>query len=928
MSDKDQTMSNLYKALVLNSGDTMFLFDQKGKIFEVNNSACHYLKYSREELLNLSVFDIAPEFQTPGIIDVYFKKLQKSKFVKLKSTNKRKDGSVFPSEVSLSLLVDNGQYLVLGIVRDISEYEQDKKNLSDYIDTLDSIHSILEQAENIEQMLTGVLSLIQEVFKTDRTFIISAPELEDHYVINSFEIVKDPYKKFFTNKNDRNDLAYSEKIYEQIRTITSDVYLSSTFKEADSSTAHSELIVPMHKIGANPYLLGIHQCSYDRKWSELEQKLFLEISRRLSYAIVRMFNNYTVQQSEEKYKILYDNAPLGYHSLDKNGNFVDVNQTWLNLLGYEKEEVIGKNYADLLHPDYLDRFVNNFSKFKSRGFVRDVHFKLRHKNGTYIPIALEGGTGCHPDGSFKQTYCVIQDITAKLKAEEELKASEAKLRYFIQQAPFPLSLVNTLTGEISYLNNSFFKMFGYSDEEISTLDKWWKLAFPNPDYREFVIKKWEKVTGFSEEEKASTTPQVYNIYCKDGSVKQTLVSGIALGNEFLTIMVDISAQKKIEQELIIAKERAEESEKLKSAFLANMSHEIRTPMNGILGFADLLKSPKLSGEKQQKYIDIILKSGDRMLSTINDIIEVSKIETNQVQPSNIQVNINAVIDHYYDFFEPEAKEKELSFNSSKALPAEQSVILTDQLMLDSILSNLIKNAIKYTVTGSIDFGYRDKGNYLEFFVKDTGIGIAANMQSIIFERFRQADLNNEDTIEGSGLGLAISKAYVEMLGGEIILKSELGKGSEFIFTIPVKRSKSKKIDVDSSTLICEADGKKLKVLIAEDDEYAREYLSILLKRISSEILIAENGEMAVELASKHSDIDLILMDMKMPKLNGYEATKQIRENNKTVPIIAQTAFALAGDREKTLQAGCNDFISKPVSADHLYSAVNRLIYKK
>nr|WP_320117938.1 PAS domain S-box protein [uncultured Marinifilum sp.] len=928
MTDKDETKFNLYKALVLNSGDVMFLFDQKGKILEVNNSACQYLKYSREELLDLSVPDIAPEFQTLGIIDVYLKKLEKSKFLKIKSTNKRKDGSVFSSEISLSLLTDNGQYLVFGIARDISEYEQDKNNLSDYIDTLDSIHSILEQAENIEEMLSEVLSLIQEVFKIDRAFIISSPKLEDHYVINSFEIVKNPFKKIFTNKNDRNDLAYSEKIYQQIRTIKSDVYLSSTFKEADSNVAHSELIVPMYKIGANPYLLGIHQCSYDRKWSELEQKLFLEISRRLSYAIVSMFSNYKVQQSEEKYKILFDNAPLGYHSLDKNGDFVDVNQTWLNLLGYEKDEVIGKNYADLLHPDYCENFVNNFPKLKSRGYVHDVHFKLRHKNGNYIPIALEGGTGCHPDGSFKQTYCVIQDITARIKAEEELKASEAKLRYFIEQAPFPLSLVNSLSREVNYLNNSFLDVFGYSLEDISTLDRWWKLAFPNPDYREFVIKKWEDTIGLNAEAKTDSISEVYNISCKDGSVKQTLVSGIALGNEFLSILVDISAQKKNEQELIIAKERAEESEKLKSAFLANMSHEIRTPMNGILGFADLLKSPKLSGEKQQKYIDIILKSGDRMLSTINDIIEVSKIETNQVQPSNIQVNINAVIDHYYDFFEPEVKEKELSFNCSKALPAEQSVILTDQLMLDSILSNLIKNAIKYTVTGSIDFGYRDKGNYLEFFVKDTGIGIAANMQSIIFERFRQVDISNEGTIEGAGLGLSISKAYVEMLGGKISLKSELGKGSEFIFTIPVKRSESKKIDVDRSSFVCEIDGKKLKVLIAEDDEYAREYLSILLKRISGEILLAENGEMAVELASKHSDIDLILMDMKMPKLSGYEATKQIRENNKTVPIIAQTAFALAGDREKTLQAGCNDFISKPVSADHLYGAVNRLIYSK
>ena len=252
---------------------------------------------------------------------------------------------------------------------------------------------------------------------------------------------------------------------------------------------------------------------------------------------------------------------------------------------------------------------------------------------------------------------------------------------------------------------------------------------------------------------------------------------------FLT-MVNISERKKNQDALIIAKEKAEESDQLKSAFLANMSHEIRTPMNGILGFTDLLKTPNLSSEKLQDYISIIEKSGDRLLNIINDIMSISKIEANLMEVNMSEVNVNEQIDYIYSFFKPEVEGKGMQFLIKNSLSLEQAVIKTDREKLLAILTNLVKNAIKYSKKGSIEIGCNIRDEYLKFYVKDSGIGIDSDRLEAIFERFIQADISDKQAHQGAGLGLAISKSYVEMLGGKLRLESEKGQGSIFFFTIP------------------------------------------------------------------------------------------------------------------------------------------------
>ncbi|WP_281336930.1 CHASE domain-containing protein [Flavobacterium eburneipallidum] len=377
--------------------------------------------------------------------------------------------------------------------------------------------------------------------------------------------------------------------------------------------------------------------------------------------------------------------------------------------------------------------------------------------------------------------------------------------------------------------------------------------------------------------------------------------------------------KKANDQLEKALMKAKESDQLKSAFLANMSHEIRTPMNGIMGFTELLKETDFSSEEHQNYIEIIEKSGTRLLNIINDIVDVSKIEAGQMNVSLSATNIDEQMQYIQTFFKPETHDKGIELVVKSYSNMQQTVITTDKEKLYAILLNLVKNAIKYTVRGTIEFGYEIKGDFIEFFVKDTGIGISKDRQKAIFERFIQADFNDKMARQGAGLGLSIAKAYVELLGGKIWVESELQKGSTFYFTLP-NHAASKLVDESQKGLAVPPDDwqfQKLKILVTEDDAISKMLILKAVEPFSKEILTAQTGLEAIELCHNHPDIDLILMDIQMPQMNGYEAIKEIRKFNKKVIILAQTAFALEGDKEKTIAAGCNGYISKPIKKQEL-----------
>ncbi|MDA3943263.1 MAG: PocR ligand-binding domain-containing protein [Bacteroidetes bacterium] len=528
-------------------------------------------------------------------------------------------------------------------------------------------------------------------------------------------------------------------------------------------------------------------------------------------------------------------------------------------------------------------------------------------------------------------------------ANKKAKESEGKLKEAQLIAHMGSWELNIETNEL-FWSDEIFRIFDCEPQEFNATYESF-LAFIHPDDREKVN------CAYSNSIAAKTPYQIeHRIITKNKQIKYVREKCTTTYNKqgkplnSIGIVIDITEQKALENDLLKAKEKAEESERLKTAFLANMSHEIRTPMNGILGFSDLLKEPDLTGDEQQKYIGIIEKSGERMLNIINDIIDISKIESGLMEHDTRETNVNEQIEFIYNFFQPEAQDKGINFSFKNPLPAKEAIIKTDREKLYAILTNLVKNALKYTEKGSIELGYHLKTDNepgkLEFYVKDTGIGISKDRQEAIFERFIQADIADKQAHQGAGLGLSISKAYVEMLGGKIWVESNpdeksggklpAGKagGSTFYFTLPyttepteVSIDRQHKPSVENKTI------RKLKILIADDDKTSEMLIGTYIKSFAKEILKVRTGVEAVKICRTNPDIDLILMDIQMPEMGGYEATKQIREFNKEVIIIAQTAYGLAGDKEKALDAGCNDYISKPIKKEVLLHKIGKLKFK-
>jgi hypothetical protein len=395
----------------------------------------------------------------------------------------------------------------------------------------------------------------------------------------------------------------------------------------------------------------------------------------------------------------------------------------------------------------------------------------------------------------------------------------------------------------------------------------------------------------------------------------------------LALIASLDEIKTINKKLEKARDKARESDRLKTAFLQNLSHEIRTPMNGILGFTDLLKSTKLSPEKQDQYITMIEESGQRMLGIIHDLVDISKIESGQTEIIEENTNVNELLDNVYGMFTREATKKGLRLTVRKGITGKGCITYTDKTKLCQILINLVKNAIKYTEEGGVLFGYNRKGHALEFFVQDTGIGIEPYMGDKIFNRFQRANHGTDSSYEGAGLGLAIAKAYVELLGGEIWYKSEMDKGSAFFFTIPWQTPRELSNPGNGTENVNPLDKPRKSILIAEDDITSLKYFEAALESENLEIWHAKNGMDAVEIVRKIEGIEIVLMDIKMPVMDGLEATREIKKMKPMIPVVALTAYAMSNDKQEALGAGCDDYITKPVNIKQLKRMLNQYLYE-
>jgi signal transduction histidine kinase/CheY-like chemotaxis protein len=421
----------------------------------------------------------------------------------------------------------------------------------------------------------------------------------------------------------------------------------------------------------------------------------------------------------------------------------------------------------------------------------------------------------------------------------------------------------------------------------------------------------------------------YNVRIERKSNDEIGVLYEDFNNMLHQILTREEARDKAEKNLLEAKEKAEESDRLKSAFLANMSHEIRTPMNAILGFAELITMPdsEVTPAEKENFIKLINNSGNNLLRLIDDIIDISKIEAGQIKIHKKECNLNSTLKDIQRSFLEIRKHKnkeQIDIRVNENVKTQNLIIHTDILRLNQIFTNLIDNALKFTEDGFIEFGYEIQNkDKLLFFVKDTGVGMDNKKKDMVFDRFTKIEDDKTRLYRGAGLGLAISKSLVELLGGKIWVESVPKVGSTFYFNLPFDQIKESKTQQPVIDLKENYNWKDKTILIAEDEPANVIYIEEVLKITKARVLVAKNGKEAVDIYQKKNNIDIIIMDIKMPEMDGYEATQIIKKINPDIPVISQSAYAMPGDIDKGYDVGMNDYLIKPVKPKVLLSILNK-----
>ncbi len=677
-----------------------------------------------------------------------------------------------------------------------------------------------------------------------------------------------------------------------------------------------------------------------------------------------------VQEIQLRYKAAFNESPDSININKIDGTYVDINEGFTNVTGYTREDVIGIKSFEIniwAIPEDREKLINGL---KEKGEVRNLESKFKCKDGS-IKTALMSASLIKINNE-PHILSITRDITdrkiieiqLKEKSEEietqneefkqineelviekeKIKESTQLLRESQKTAKLGSYLLDFKTG-IWKSSEILDEIFGIDEKYIRSVEGWGNLI--HPDDKDMMLSYFaNEVIGnkktFNKEyriinKKTCQTFWVHGIgelkFNNDGSLLFMIGTIINITEKKLTELQlkekseEIETQneeyKQINEELTISKEKAEESDRLKSAFLANMSHEIRTPMNGILGFSQLLLKPNLNEIKRKEFIEIINTNGHQLLGIINDIIDISKIEAGLLKANSNEFNLNKLIDEIEQFVSPNILHKKLLLTTNKTLKDFECNVITDETKIHQILTNLVTNAIKFTDKGEIEIGYNIKNNFIELFVKDTGKGVPEEDYNTIFERFRQLDNQPKESRTGTGLGLPISKAYVEFLGGKIWVESELNNGTTFYFTIPY--NKANEIIKEKNNESKNHNWQNKTILIADDEIISFMYFQEILKETNVNIIYAEDGEVAIEKFKSNTNIDLVLMDLKMPVLNGYSATKEIKKINNNVPIIAQSAYVFADEKAMAFECGCCDYISKPIDIDFLFELLNKYL---
>lgn len=480
---------------------------------------------------------------------------------------------------------------------------------------------------------------------------------------------------------------------------------------------------------------------------------------------------------------------------------------------------------------------------------------------------------------------------------------------------------------LKFANPAFYSVIGYDEGSYSSFDT---SLYIHPDYKNFPAERLEalKNKGFHENELRLRHKDGHYVTLSSRSVTVKDESGKTIGA--LTISRDITSMKDVNEELIKSKIEAETSNRLKTSFLANISHEIRTPLNSVVGFSNLLLSNDLTQKLREEYVEHINYNSEKLLQIIGDIIDLSRLESSQIEITYEETSVRAVVNEVISEARQIIKrnEKAVILNVKDLFGDNADLIFTDKVWLKRVLNHLMDNAIKFTLDGSIELSFLKENDNLVFKISDTGVGIKTENLNRIFEEFRQEIDGHHRPFEGLGIGLTLAKEVVERMGGRISVRSEKGMGSEFSFSIPYKPAggtRGKLKEIMKEEILSVKNWSSRKCLLVDDNKDVLIYLRRILLDTGIEVLLTRSGPEAIEIIRTTPGIDVVLLDMQMPEMNGIETTKHIRKIKKDLPIIAQTAFVFEDDKDIILEAGCDACLIKPIRKEHLLTVMSSFL---
>jgi PAS domain S-box-containing protein len=532
----------------------------------------------------------------------------------------------------------------------------------------------------------------------------------------------------------------------------------------------------------------------------------------------------------------------------------------------------------------------------------------------------------------------ISDINTDLQKSNQELAIQKELitKKHFESDKFYEMLVQSANDSISFYdrdwnlkftNSAFYTMIGYDRDSYNSLNP---PDLIHPEDQDYQLRKEQSLVnnGFFETELRLRHKAGHYVNLSTRSVTVRSDSGEVLGA--LTISRDITRLKQVHEDLIKANIGAEASNRLKSNFLANISHEIRTPLNSVVGFSNLLLNNNLTNEVKEEYIEHINHNSEKLLQIIGDIIDLSRLESSQIEITYEEASLSAIVNEIIE----EARqiirrnEKPIILNVKNHFEDVGDLIFTDRIWLKRVLNHLMDNAVKFTLEGSVEFSYLLENQNIVFKIRDTGIGINKENLGRIFEEFRQEFDGHHRPFEGLGIGLTLAKEVIERMGGKIVVESEKGVGSEFSFSIPYRPAgspKSKVATVINESIMKPIDWSSRKCLLVDDNKDVLIYLNRVLTDTGVSIITARSGFEAIEIIKATPDIDVVLLDMQMPEMNGIETTREIRKIRKNLPIIAQTAFIFEDDKDIILEAGCDACLIKPIRREHLLTVMSSFV---